>query len=316
MAYLTKQSQKIIDVTDPSDWTDTRLPVLKSVDSALRCQICKDYYHTPVMTNCCHTFCSECIRRSLVREQKCPVCRATAQENQLRKNGAAQEFVDAFGEARGLLMEMATTKEESVTNRKKGFIRNRVEDSMGEEDDEEEEVEDDVDSFMASGLVACPICNQYMKVPRVDAHIESGSIPLPTANTPNFPPVSKRANTKPSTSTSTPNTTTAPPEPLPKIAFNVMNEPALRRRFRKIGIPSDGSRKVLQDRYNEWLTIWNANVDSITPKSKKELLRELSAWEVTNRAPVVEKTKASGWSDKGWSEANKSQFDELIKQAK
>jgi len=67
-----------------------------------------------------------------VREQKCPVCRAAAQESQLRKNGAAQELVDAFGVARPLLMEVAR---ESVKRRKASA--GRVEDSTGDEDEDE-----------------------------------------------------------------------------------------------------------------------------------------------------------------------------------
>lgn len=67
-----------------------------------------------------------------MREQKCPVCRAAAQESQLRKNGAAQELVDAFGVARPLLMEVAR---ESVKRRKASA--GRVEDSTGDEDEDE-----------------------------------------------------------------------------------------------------------------------------------------------------------------------------------
>lgn len=57
-------------------------------------------------------------------------------------------------------------------------------------------------------------------------------------------------------------------------------------------------------------------MDSATPKSKKELLKELSTWDAINRVPVVQKTKAAGWTDEGWLESNKSHFDELIAKAK
>ncbi|CUS13128.1 unnamed protein product [Tuber aestivum] len=395
--YLSAHSQRIIDVTDPSDWNTTRLPLLGSVDSALRCQICKDYYHTPVMTGCCHTFCSECIRRSLVREQKCPVCRATAQENQLRKNGAAQELVAAFVAARPLLMEVAkesveerrfsTRGEEGGTEdggeddgypgfreeggRKRRRGRRRIEgggapdgpmESAGggritrgssgrvgsqpssqpssqnqviclDDDDGDE----DYKPPPSSGMVACPICSQYMKEKRVDSHIESGcpkespasprkrlrggessffgSSKSQSGYTPAFPPASKRVDTKPGAPYPNP----ANPldlHPLPKIAFNMMKESALRSKLQELGIPSYGSKRTLQDRYNEWLTLWNANVDSVTPKSKKELLKQLSSWDAINRVPVVEKTKVAGWTDQGWSESNKSHYDELIAKAR
>jgi len=125
----------------------------------------------------------------------------------------------------------------------------------------------------------------------------------------------QKANIEPSTPCSTP---TNPPDlrPLPKIAFNMIKESALRSKLQELGIPSRGDKRTLQDRYNEWMTLWNANVDSTTPKSKKELLKELSVWDAINRAPVVEKTKAAGRTHEGWSESHKPQFDELIAKAR
>lgn len=60
------------------------------------------------------------------------MCRASAQESQLRKNGTAQELVDAFGVARPLLMEVA---KESVKRGKASA--SGVEDGTGDEDEDE-----------------------------------------------------------------------------------------------------------------------------------------------------------------------------------
>jgi len=197
----------------------------------------------------------------------------------------------------------------------------------------------------ASGMVVCPICGARMKEARVDPHIESGCLKespssprkrlrggessffgsskpqsrytptFPTtAPTTTFPLASKKANREPSAPCPTP-INPQDLHPLPKIAFNIIKESALRNKLQEHGIPSRGDKRILQDRYNEWMTIWNANVDSTTPKSKKELLKELSAWEAINRAPVVEKTKAAGWTQE-WSESHKPHFNELIAQAR
>src|SRR5215469_15342374 len=48
---------------DPTDWLNTSLPSFATLESALRCQVCKDFYDTPMITSCSHTFCSLCIRR-------------------------------------------------------------------------------------------------------------------------------------------------------------------------------------------------------------------------------------------------------------
>src|SRR5436190_5921744 len=85
------------DISDPSDWKNTSLPALYSLDSTLRCLICKDFYTAPVITTCLHTFCSLCIRRSLSAEPICPACRATnISDSGLRQNKVVAELVENF----------------------------------------------------------------------------------------------------------------------------------------------------------------------------------------------------------------------------
>lgn len=153
------------EVSDPTDWIETPLPKLSEVDSALRCQVCKDFYTTPMTTSCSHTFCSLCIRRSLNNDGKCPACRTPDQELKLRFNGALEDVVEAFKRARQQVLDFATTKapvaqpvspkrkrkdiqlEEEGGSRKKTRTSGRrtrssqqeavvIEDSAGEDDDE------------------------------------------------------------------------------------------------------------------------------------------------------------------------------------
>lgn len=93
------------DLHDSTDWLTTPLPSLRAVDAALRCQVCKDLYNTPMITSCSHTFCSLCIRRSLTHDGKCPACRASDQEMKLRQNWAVGELVEAFKQARPEILE-------------------------------------------------------------------------------------------------------------------------------------------------------------------------------------------------------------------
>jgi E3 ubiquitin-protein ligase RAD18 len=95
----------IQDVTDPTDWLNTPLSSLKDVDAALRCEVCKDFYRTPMITACSHTFCSLCIRRCLVNDGKCPTCRTPEQEVRLRSNWAMEGLVVAFVKARPVALE-------------------------------------------------------------------------------------------------------------------------------------------------------------------------------------------------------------------
>jgi E3 ubiquitin-protein ligase RAD18 len=88
------------EVSDSTDWLVTPLRSLAAVDSALRCQVCKDFYTTPMITSCSHTFCSLCIRRCLNNDGKCPACRTVDQELRLRFNAVMEDLVEAFKSAR------------------------------------------------------------------------------------------------------------------------------------------------------------------------------------------------------------------------
>lgn len=96
-----------LSIPDSTDWLTTSLACVAPVESALRCQVCKDFFDNPVITSCSHTFCSLCIRRCLSTEGKCPACRAPDQELKLRRNCAVQELVDCFQAAREAILDLA-----------------------------------------------------------------------------------------------------------------------------------------------------------------------------------------------------------------
>lgn len=95
------------DVSDPTDWLGTPLSSLMQVEQSLRCHVCKDFFNSPMITSCCHTFCSLCIRRALSTDGKCPLCRATDQESKLRGNWAIREATDAFMASRKAMLDLA-----------------------------------------------------------------------------------------------------------------------------------------------------------------------------------------------------------------
>jgi E3 ubiquitin-protein ligase RAD18 len=100
------------EVLDSTDWLATPLPKLSAVEGALRCQVCKDFYTSPMITSCSHTFCSLCIRRALSENGICPGCRTPDQELRLRFNNTVYDMVEAFKAARPEVLEY--TKEKSI----------------------------------------------------------------------------------------------------------------------------------------------------------------------------------------------------------
>ena len=126
------------DVSDPSDWLQTSLPRLSPVEQALRCQVCKDFFDTPMITSCSHTFCSLCIRRCLTTDGRCPACRTQDQAMKLRANSTVQELVDAFKVARPAVLKFGRNAEAAKDGR--GKIRKRkIDDTELEEDGDGDE---------------------------------------------------------------------------------------------------------------------------------------------------------------------------------
>ena len=103
------------EITNSTDWLETPLKSLSPVEAALRCQICKEFYETPLITSCEHTFCSLCIRRCLNQDGKCPVCRKEDQANRLRHCKVLDDLVQSFKLARPEVFAFATKPTTSST---------------------------------------------------------------------------------------------------------------------------------------------------------------------------------------------------------
>jgi E3 ubiquitin-protein ligase RAD18 len=199
------------DVPDSTDWLLTPLKGLAEVEAALRCQVCKDFYKTPMLTSCNHTFCSVCIRRALNNDGKCPLCRAGEQEMRLRSNWSMEEVVAAFTKSRTEVLVFATkpttvvesieaanghgspkrpadlSQEEDSRGSKRLRTSARLSKSRGAERitemaRQEADVvvtpspvipEPEPEPEIRDGLVACPICLSRMKETQVDKHLDT-----------------------------------------------------------------------------------------------------------------------------------------------
>ncbi|KDE03364.1 hypothetical protein MVLG_06169, partial [Microbotryum lychnidis-dioicae p1A1 Lamole] len=92
------------DIDDPTDFTSPELGLL---DASLRCPICSELFVGPViLTTCCHTFCSSCLRQSLSERRKCPQCAMETDTSRLRKNQRIEEVVQAWQKARAAILDL------------------------------------------------------------------------------------------------------------------------------------------------------------------------------------------------------------------
>lgn len=86
-----------------------------------------------------------------------------------------------------------------------------------------------------------------------------------------------------------------------------------------------GNKQLLMRRHTEWVNLWNANRDSRLPKTKLELLRELSEWDKTQGGSSAitfnVHNRFNGIMEKdfdrdAWSSNHGDEFQRLVSQAR
>lgn len=356
------------DVSDPTDWLGTPLSSLMQVEQSLRCHVCKDFFNSPMITSCSHTFCSLCIRRALSTDGKCPLCRATDQESKLRGNWAIREATEAFIASRKVMLDLARQPAapaatppkrkasaaaaggESANKRTRMSTRSSSTRSAAntmvsmQEESSEPDVED-VDEYIGKfpvrsasahvggferrwltfatddGLSECPICLWRMKAEKVDRHLDTDCPGEPRPQ----PKPSKSTNFGLTSTRSTGTTTPAQYERLPSTNYSLLNETKLRKKLGEIGIPTWGTKLLMEKRHKEWVMIWNANCDSARPRTKRELLQDLDTWERTQGGHASSSSssvyqgaqvKDKDFDGAGWSTKHNDSFNDLIAQAR
>lgn len=338
------------EVSDPTDWHNTPLSSLTAIDASLRCQVCKDYFNTPVITSCSHTFCSLCIRRCLAADGQCPACRTAEQEIRLRRNVTLQEVTDAFVSTRQSILKVAreaALKEEAASTpstyrgpkrkrsaeeeleklkagprtrsqRRKADAQN-IDGSSDLVAVEENIDEEDSEYVPEDGLVPCPICNKRMKAEDVFSHLDRCEDEMVEG---------KRSKQRtPGRSHTAPTVKQQPLQPpqerLAQLNYSLLNDKALRKKLAELGIPNFGSKALLIRRHTEWIALWNSNCDSPRPRSKRELLADLDTWERSQggHAPNGGAGQPSAvmrkdFDGEAWARKNKNDFDLLITNAR
>lgn len=238
---------------------------------------------------------------------------------------------------RGAKRKRKSTEEQPTTN---GSVRTRsqrkraktdtdgaadavmVDDSEAEEEASVYEQSQEVPAQPEDGLVSCPMCNRRMKEEEVFGHLDKCD------GTPEKATNGKKGRQASSTRsrTSTPlqpqQPSRPPPERLPQLSYSLLKERDLREKLKQLGIPSWGSKDLIIRRHKEWVNIVNSNHDSLRPRQKKELLNELDTWErtqggnakigFTNSGDVMKKD----FDGAGWMKSNKTDFDDLIANAR
>ncbi|KAK6544531.1 E3 ubiquitin-protein ligase rad18 [Orbilia ellipsospora] len=187
-----------------------------------------------------------------------------------------------------------------------------------------------------SGLVACPICNRSKTQDRIESHvnrcIEGRRSPSPpkaedgaqasSASPLKRQPISFSNVSKPLAIQHRPPYTEEEKQKLrlPKGNFSLTKEADIRKKLRENGIRVDvkgkESKQVLWARLQEWTNIWNANLDSETPKTKLALVKELETNERHQQSQRPSIVQDKEFARDEWGKDHKDEFDALVAAAK
>ena len=114
-------------------------------------------------------------------------------------------------------------------------------------------------------------------------------------------------------------------ERLPQLNYSLLKDNALRKKMSELGLPNSGPRALLIRRHTEWINLVNANCDSRSPRTKRELLHELDIWDKTQGRQVCNSSSGGGGSssvmDKdfdgaAWATTHDNDFQNLIARAR
>ncbi|KAH8157049.1 hypothetical protein CIB48_g11196 [Xylaria polymorpha] len=340
-------------VADSTDWLSTPLSGLSAVEAALRCQICKDFYRTPMLTSCNHTFCSLCIRRALSADGKCPLCRAGEQEIKLRSNWSMEEVVAAFTQTRTAVLDFArgppptlltraetpkrktddvdmddvlelplSSSQQRSSKRLRSTARlskTRSIEATAEIARQEAHVPDPEPTPVEpdDGLVACPICWRRMKAFQVDRHIDT-SCPGERQPDPSPRRISSKSTSltsvfAPSSSSKSTFTSSKPPQPPPD-RLPALNYSMLREAQLRKELVDQG----LSSSGNR------GDAGAAAPR-RAELVQDLDVWERTlgSRAPTGSRAANTGaqirnkdFDGAAWAAKHNTSFKDLIANAR
>lgn len=62
--------------------------------------------------------------------------------------------------------------------------------------------------------------------------------------------------------------------PLPKLVLSLMKDNVIRRKLKELRLSSQGDRKVLENRLQRYIILYNAECDKINPRPISELIKQ------------------------------------------
>ncbi|KAM4651824.1 E3 ubiquitin-protein ligase RAD18 isoform 4-T5 [Discoglossus pictus] len=278
---------------------------IQDLDDLLRCGICFDYFNIAmIIPQCSHNYCSLCIRKFLSYKTQCPTCCMTVVEPDLRNNRILDDVVKTFIAARqhlsqfivdsppvspknnnstgklaisdflacggkqvkqeNKLMDTFLVKRNNQTSRRTLKVDKKKSADMNQESPsistkaikEEPGLNEDFMISDPSGFatpstsalkvkVECPVCGVGIPEQYINKHLDS-------CLTRDEKKESLRSSRRKS---------------MAKVVYNLLSERDLKKRLKEVGLSTHGSKQQMIRRHQEFVHMYNAQCDSLNPKS-------------------------------------------------
>ncbi|EIW69170.1 hypothetical protein TREMEDRAFT_69003 [Tremella mesenterica DSM 1558] len=271
-------------------------PQIQRLDRSLYCQICKELFSGPVSIPCGHSFCSRCIRGSLEVMKKCPSCNESASEGSIRRNRALEEIVDSWEEARPIIHGLTSNNSrKQSTKRPRKESTSRSVSPVKQSSDKKEEIDGDEDDMIALDPytnmaessedveASCPLCDINMPIGDISRHIDLGCQPIKPR-----PKNQRRENQKANwkkvfSGAGLVKGKDMEMKKITKPNYSLAAPAELRSLLQSYSLSTFGDKPALAHRVQEWILLYNSNLDTSHPKSLGALRAKLNEAEASRR---------------------------------
>ncbi|KIR52239.1 DNA repair protein rad18 [Cryptococcus gattii Ru294] len=303
---MDKSHPLLANFDDPPAFPET-YPQLRRLDRSVVCQICKEPFTAPVSIACGHSFCSHCIRSSLDVQKKCPSCNEPASEGSIRRNRALEEIAEAWEQSRPTLIDLSkpvsrkrAAPEADSRPLSSGTIK-RLKDEDGKRSQSpalaepiDSEEEDEIQELTENDEAPCPICMAHMPISSIPMHVERGC--PPPSKTIKASAGGGKGNQKAdwkkvfsgqTLSASKGKESSKGREPemkkITKPNYSLATPADLRALLSQYSLPTSGDKVALIARVQEWIILYNANLDTSRPSSLSALRAKLAEAEASRK---------------------------------
>lgn len=166
-------------------------------------------------------------------------------------------------------------------------------------------------------LVRCPMCRAKVRYKRLNTHMDNNCKELPSADSTSRTwskimtrtPQNLKGKNKKKTSDNDDED-----YPLPKASYGTLKDKQLKDMLREYGLPVIGDRSAWEQRHQQWVVLYNANLDRSLNNRKTtfELKKDLKRWEEEK----PRKKKAVVNDVVGYQITHKSEFSRLVSAAR